>query len=262
MADYQNLLVNEENGVAVVTLNRPKALNALNKELMGEISQVFDELNAKEAVKVIIITGSGEKSFVAGADIKEMKDLNINEGRLWAAQSEGVFLKIEQCPKMVIAAVNGFALGGGCELAMACDIRMASDNAKFGQPEVGLGIIPGFGGTQRLPRLIGRGMAKYLIYSAEMIKAEEALRVGLVQKVVPQAELLAEAKKLAAVIMSKSMMAVSFAKDAINRGMEMDMATAMQYESYIFGTCFGGEDQKEGMTAFTNKAKPNFTGKF
>ncbi len=262
MSEYQNLLVCEENEIATVTLNRPKALNALNDALMSEIDQVFDELSAKENIKVIILTGAGEKSFVAGADIKEMKDLNINQGRLWAAKGEGVFLKIEQCPKIVIAAVNGFALGGGCEISMACDIRIAAENAKFGQPEVGLGIIPGFGGTQRLARLVGRGMAKYMIYTANMVKAEEALRIGLVQKVVPQAELLAEAKKLAQTIISKSMTAVSFAKDAINRGLEMDMATAMQYESYIFGTCFGGLDQKEGMNAFVNKGKPAFTGKF
>lgn len=262
MGEYNNLLVHEEAGIAVVTFNRPKALNALNDALMSEISDVFTEINKKDSIKVIILTGSGEKSFVAGADIKEMKDLNADEAKRWAEKGEGTFLKIEQCEKPVIAAINGFALGGGCEIAMACDIRIAAENAKFGQPEVGLGIIPGFGGTQRLSRLVGRGMAKYLIYTADMIKADEAYRIGLVQKVVPLENLLAEAKKIAQTIISKSQTAVCFAKDAINRGSEMSMANAMQYEAYIFGLCFSGEDQAEGMGAFTNKEKPQFTGNF
>lgn len=260
---YENLLVEKDNGIAVVTLNRPKALNALNAALVHEIAQVFDELNADDDVKVIILTGSGQKSFVAGADIKEMRLLNAEEGRKWAELSEGVFLNnIEQGEKPVIAAVNGYALGGGCEIAMACDIRIASDNAKFGQPEVNLGIIPGFGGTQRLARLVGAGQAKYMIYSAEMISAEDAYRVGLVQKVVPQDQLLDEAKKLAKTIMSKSQTAVRFAKDAINRGVEMSMSNAMQYEALYFGTCFGAQDQTIGMNAFVNKEKAQFTGKF
>lgn len=262
MATYNNLLINEEDGIALVTLNRPKALNALNDELMTEIGIAIDELEAKDSVQVIIITGAGEKSFVAGADIKEMKDLNIDQGKRWAAKGEGTFLKIEQCEKPVIAAINGFALGGGCEIAMACDIRIAADNARFGQPEVGLGIIPGFGGTQRMPRLIGKGMAKYLIYTADMIKADEALRIGLVQKVVPLAELIETAKKVAKTIISKSPMAVRFAKNAIDRGIEMSIPNAMEYEAFIFGTCFGGDDQTEGMTAFVNKEKAKFTGSF
>lgn len=262
MNTYENLLLEEENGIAVVTLNRPKALNALNSALMGEIAAVFDELYKKAGVKIIILTGAGEKSFVAGADIKEMRLLNIEEGKNWAQTSEQTFLAIEQGPKPVIAAINGYALGGGCEIAMACDIRIAAQNAKFGQPEVGLGIIPGFGGTQRLPRLVGAGMAKYMIYTAEMISAEEALRIGLVQKVVPQNELLAQAKKTAETIMSKSQSAVRFAKDAINRGPEMSMSNAMQYEALYFGTCFGSEDQPIGMNAFVNKEKAQFTGNF
>lgn len=262
MTTYNNLLLTEENGLAVVTLNRPKALNALNAALLDEIGQVIDELAANDSVQAIIITGAGEKSFVAGADITEMKDKNVEEGKVFAEQGQGVFLKIEQCPKPVIAAVNGFALGGGCELAMACDIRIASETARFGQPEVGLGIVPGFGGTQRMPRLIGRGMAKYLIYSADMVKAPEALRIGLVQKVVAPEVLLDEAKAIAIKIMSKSPIAVRFAKDAINRGVEMDIPNAMQYEAYIFGACFASEDQKDGMTAFVEKEKVNFTGKF
>jgi enoyl-CoA hydratase len=262
MKEYNNVIVEIENGTAVVTMNRPQALNALNDELMSEINDIFTDLNQDNSVKVIILTGAGEKSFVAGADIKEMKDLNADEGRRWAEKGETTFLKIEQCEKPVIAAINGFALGGGCEIAMACDIRIAAENAKFGQPEVGLGIIPGFGGTQRMSRLVGRGMAKYLIYTANMIKADEAYRIGLVQKVVPLASLLEEAKSLAQTIIKKSQTAVCFAKDAINRGAEMSMANAMAYEAYIFGICFGGEDQTEGMNAFVNKAKPNFTGKF
>lgn len=262
MSAYENLFIQIENGVAVVTLNRPKALNALNDALMTELGAAIAELNKDISVKVLILTGAGEKSFVAGADIKEMQNLNADEGKRWAEKGEGTFLQIEQSEKPVIAAVNGFALGGGCELAMACDIRIASENAKFGQPEVGLGIIPGFGGTQRLSRLVGRGMAKYLIYTADMIKAEEAFRIGLVQKVVPLDILLEEAKKIAQKIIHKSQTAVCFAKDAINRGAEMSMGNAMEYEAYIFGMCFAGEDQSNGMKAFVNKEEPAFTGTF
>lgn len=262
MTAYNNLLLSEEDGLAIVTMNRPKALNALNSELLDDISKVFAELSTKESVKAIIVTGEGEKSFIAGADITEMKDMNIAEGKAFAEKGQAIFLQIEQCPKPVIAAVNGFALGGGCELAMACDFRIASETARFGQPEVGLGIIPGFGGTQRLARLIGRGMAKYLIYTADIVKAPEALRIGLVQKVVPLETLLEETKAIAQKIINKSPVAVSLAKDAINRGIEMDIPNAMQYEACIFGTCFASEDQKEGMTAFVEKGKAVFTGKF
>lgn len=262
MADYTALLITEEAGVAIVTINRPKALNALNSTVLDELAQAFDELADNNAVKAIIITGAGEKAFVAGADITQMKDMNVVEGKVFAEKGQNVFMKIEQCPKPVIAAVNGFALGGGCEIAMACDIRIASEMAKFGQPEVGLGIIPGFGGTQRLARLIGRGMAKFLIYTADIIDAKEALRIGLVQKVTAPEALLDEAKAIAGRILKKSAIAVSLAKDAINRGMEMDIPNAMQYEAYIFGTCFASEDQHEGMTAFVEKRKPSFSGKF
>lgn len=262
MSDYTTLLITEEAGVAVVTINRPKALNALNSTVLDDLSAAFDELASNEAVKAVILTGSGEKSFVAGADITQMKDMNVVEGKLFAEKGQGVFLKIEQFPKPVIAAVNGFALGGGCELAMACDIRIASENAKFGQPEVGLGIVPGFGGTQRLARLIGRGMAKFLIYTADIIDAQEALRVGLVQKVTTAEGLLDEAHSIVKRILKKSSIAVSLAKDAINRGVEMDIPNSMQYEAYIFGTCFASEDQKEGMTAFVEKRKPSFSGQF
>jgi len=260
--EYNNLLIAEENGIAVVTINRPKALNALNSDVLDDLSAAFDELAVQDSVKVVILTGGGDKAFVAGADITQMKDMNVLEGKLFAEKGQGVFTKIEQFVKPVIAAVHGFALGGGCEIAMACDVRIASDAAKFGQPEVGLGIVPGFGGTQRLARLVGRGMAKLLIYTADIIDAQEALRVGLVQKVVAPDVLLEEAKAIAGRIVKKSSVAVNLAKDAINRGMEMDIPNAMQYEAYIFGTCFASEDQKEGMTAFVEKRKPAFSGKF
>jgi len=260
--EYNTLLIAEENGLAVVTINRPKALNALNSDVLDELSAAFDELAMQDSVKVVILTGGGDKAFVAGADITQMKDMNVIEGKLFAEKGQGVFTKIEQFPKPVIAAVHGFALGGGCEISMACDIRIASDAAKFGQPEVGLGIVPGFGGTQRLARLVGRGMAKLLIYTADIIDAQEALRIGLVQKVVAPDVLLEEAKAIAGRIMKKSSVAVNLAKDAINRGMEMDIPNAMQYEAYIFGTCFASEDQTEGMTAFVEKRKPAFSGKF
>ncbi len=262
MKEYTNLLISEENGLAVVTINRPKALNALNSDVLDDLSAAFDELAVQDSVKVVILTGGGDKAFVAGADITQMKDMNVLEGKLFAEKGQGVFTKIEQFPKPVIAAVHGFALGGGCEISMACDIRIASDAAKFGQPEVGLGIVPGFGGTQRLARLVGRGMAKLLIYTADIIDAQEALRIGLVQKVVAPDVLLEEAKAIAGRIMKKSSVAVNLAKDAINRGMEMDIPNAMQYEAYIFGTCFASEDQTEGMTAFVEKRKPAFSGKF
>jgi len=260
MSEYNTLLLTEENGVAIVTINRPKALNALNGMVLEELSQVFDEIAVNDIMKAVILIGSGEKAFVAGADITEMKDMNVIEGKVFAEKGQSTFLKIEQFTKPVIAAVHGFALGGGCEMAMACDIRIASSTAKFGQPEVGLGIVPGFGGTQRLARLVGRGMAKLLIYTADIIDASEALRIGLVQKVVAPEVLLDEAKAIAKRILNKSSSAVYLAKDAINHGIEMNISNAMQYEAYIFGTCFASEDQKEGMTAFVEKRKPAFSG--
>lgn len=262
MAEYSTILLSKEDGIATLTINRPKALNALNSTVLDEMSAAFDDLAADDDVQVVIVTGSGEKAFVAGADITQMRPMNAGEGKAFAEKGEGLFLKIDHFPKPVIAAVNGFALGGGCELAMACDIRLASEKAKIGQPEVNLGIIPGFGGTQRLPRLVGRGMAKLMIYTGDMIDAQEALRIGLVQKVTAPEELLGEAKAIAKRIMAKSPMAVRMAKLAINRGLEMDLDTAMQYEAFVFGTCFAGEDQEEGMGAFVEKRKPSFTGKF
>jgi enoyl-CoA hydratase len=262
MSKFKTLLINYDQQIAEVVINRPQAMNALNSEVLSELSRAFDGLAADNAVKVVILTGSGDKAFVAGADIAEMSKMNVEQGRSFAEQGQDLFLKIQQFPKPVIAAVNGFALGGGCELAMACDIRLASEKAKFGQPEVSLGIIPGFGGTQRLPRLVTTGMAKLLIFTGDMIDASEAYRIGLVQKVLPAGELMADVKAVARRIIARSAIAVGLAKTAINRGLDMDISTAMQYEAFIFGTCFAGEDQTEGMEAFLAKRKAVFSGQY
>lgn len=259
--ELKNVVLEKEDKVAVVTINRPNALNALNSETLKEIDFVFDDLAADDNILVVIVTGAG-KAFIAGADITEMKDLNAIEGRKFGMLGNKVFRKIEILDKPVIAAVNGFALGGGCELSMACDIRIASTKAKFGQPETGLGITPGFGGTQRLARIVGIGMAKQLIYTAEMIKADEALRIGLVNKVVEPEALMTEAKALANKIASNAPIAVRLSKSAINRGLQCDIDTGTTYESEVFGECFSTEDQKEGMTAFVEKRKEkNFKNK-
>ncbi len=262
MANYETLLLTVEEGIGVLTINRPKALNALNAAVMRDLDQALSDIEANDDIKVVILTGSGEKSFVAGADITEMKDMNVGQGKAWAEKSQAIFLRMENFCKPIIAAVNGFALGGGNEICMACDIRIASENALFGQPEVGLGIIPGFGGTQRLSRLVGKGFAKYCILANSNFKADEAYRVGLVQKVVPQAELLGEAKAIAKKIMKQSQVAVQYAKICINRGMDVDITTGMEIEAVAFGACFAAEDQKEGMTAFVEKRKAAFTGKY
>lgn len=261
MAEFENLLYEKADGIGTVTINRPKALNALNAATVSELNTLIDEITADHEVKVVIVTGAGPKSFVAGADITEMRPLNAFQGRAWGKQGQDVFTKLENLPQPVIAAVNGFALGGGCELAMACDIRIASEKARFGQPEVGLGITPGFGGTQRLPRLVGKGRAKELLYTADMIDASEAYRIGLVNKIAKPEELMDAAKALAQKIMAKSQTAVQLCKAAVNKGIEADLVTGIAYESEAFGLCFATEDQKEGMTAFVEKRKPAFTGK-
>jgi enoyl-CoA hydratase len=258
---YKNLLVEIEARVAIVTLNRPKAMNALNEETLLELQDVFIDFAKNPAVQVIIITGSGEKAFVAGADIAAMQPLTALEARQFAKLGHQVMRHIEACPKPVIAAVNGFALGGGCELALGCDIRIASENARFGQPEVNLGVIPGFGGTQRLARLIGKGRAMELIFTGDMIDATEAYRIGLANKVVPLEQLLDTAKKMAATIISKGSYAVSLAKEAVRNGLELDLERANQYEAELFGLCFATVDQKEGMQAFLEKRTAEFTGK-
>ncbi|WP_297248385.1 enoyl-CoA hydratase-related protein [uncultured Brachyspira sp.] len=245
----------EEKGmIGIITISREKALNALNSQVLGEIEKAFDAVDVNN-IRCLILTGAGEKSFVAGADIAEMSTCTKAEGEAFGKKGNDVFRKIETFPIPVIAAVNGFALGGGCEIAMSCDIRICSENAIFGQPEVGLGITPGFGGTQRLPRIVGVGMAKQIIYSAKNIKADEALRIGLVNTVYPQADLMAQAEKLANAIAAAAPIAVRNCKKAINEGLQVDMDKAIVIEEKLFGSCFETEDQKEGMKAFLEKRK-------
>ena len=244
----------QEGQVGIVTINRPKALNALNSQVLEEIEAAFKAIDL-DAVRAVILTGAGEKSFVAGADIGEMSTLTKAEGEAFGKKGNDVFRMIETFPIPVIAAVNGFALGGGCEISMSCDIRICSENAVFGQPEVGLGITPGFGGTQRLARLVGPSMAKQMIYTARNIKADEAYRIGLVNAVYPQEELMAAAKKMAAGIAKNAPIAVRACKKAINDGLEADMDDAIVIEEKLFGSCFETEDQKYGMAFFLDKNK-------
>ena len=250
-----NLLLEVEGPIAVLTINRPKALNALNSETLTELYEVLTEIEGRDDIKVVILTGAGEKSFVAGADISEMVNFSAAEGRAFGMRASEPFFKLQNMRQVTIAAVNGFALGGGCEISMACDIRIASENALFGQPECGLGIIPGFGGTQRLARIVGVGKAKEMIYTAFNIKAEEAYRIGLVNAVYPQEELLAAAKKLANKIASNAPIAVRECKKAINEGLQVDMDQAIVVEEKAFGSCFETEDQKAGMGNFLEKDK-------
>lgn len=257
--EYANLIMEKEDGIGLLTINRPEAMNALNIDVLKELGQAAKDIAVDDDIKVLIITGAG-KAFVAGADIKYMQSLNALQAREFGMLGHTVFRNIDKLEKPVIAAINGFALGGGCELAMAADIRLASDKAKFGQPEVGLGITPGFGGTQRLPRIVGEGIARELIYTADVIDVQEAYRIGLINHVYPADTLLAEAKKMAAKIMKKAPVAVKFSKAAINRGMQVDIDTALTIEADLFGMCFATNDQKSGMDAFLNKAKPNFKG--
>ncbi|MFZ5944534.1 MAG: short-chain-enoyl-CoA hydratase [Bacillota bacterium] len=261
MSEDKNVLFENQEGIGLITINRPKALNALNIDVFKELSPLLDEIAKDSSVKVVVITGSGEKAFVAGADITYMLPMSSPEGKAWGEVGQGVFNKIENLPQPVIAAINGFALGGGCELAMACDIRVASEKAKFGQPEVGLGIIPGFAGTQRLPRLVGKGIAKELLFTGDIIGAQEAYRIGLVNKVVPPEELMSTAKELAQKIMRHAPYAVQLCKEAVNIGMDVDLETGSKYEGTLFGITCSTEDKKEGMTAFVEKRKPNFIGR-
>lgn len=250
----QTVLYTQEGAVGVVTIDRPKALNALNSTVLDELCQAFEAIDL-ETVRCVVITGSGEKSFVAGADIGEMSNLTQGEAEAFGKKGNDLFRMIETFPVPVIAAVNGYALGGGCELALCCDIRICSDNAQFGQPEVGLGITPGFGGTQRLVRAVGPGRAKEMIYTARSIKADDALRVGLVNAVYPQAELMPAVMKLAGTIAKNAPIAVRACKKAINEGTQVDMDSAIVIEEKLFGSCFETEDQREGMQAFLEKRK-------
>jgi enoyl-CoA hydratase len=245
-----------EGQIGIITINRPKALNALNSAVLDELDKTLDAVD-QEAIRCLILTGAGEKSFVAGADIGEMSTLTKAEGEAFGKKGNDVFRKLETFPIPVIAAVNGFALGGGCEISMSCDIRICSENAVFGQPEVGLGITPGFGGTQRLARIVGTGKAKEMIYGARNIKAEEAYRIGLVNNVYPAEELMPAAKKLASTIARNAPIAVRNCKRAINEGIQVDMDQAIVIEEKLFGSCFETCDQKEGMNAFLEKRKVN-----
>jgi enoyl-CoA hydratase len=257
MEKYEHLLFEVKDGLAFVTVNRPNALNALNTKLLAELGDVFSRIDEAEDVRAAILTGAG-KAFVAGADIAQMRDLTVAESRDMMKEGQRVMALIENIGKPVIAAVGGFALGGGCELAMACDVRFASDKAKFGQPEVNLGIMPAFGGTQRLPRLVGKGMAKYLIFGAETIDAAEALRIGLVQKVFPAEELLAETEKYARLLISKSPIGLKMAKRAVNAGIHMDLTSGVAFELEAYVSVAASEDRKEGMTAFLEKRPARF----
>jgi enoyl-CoA hydratase len=248
-------------GVGIIRIDRPEAMNSLNEQVLKELDAAVEQAENDPDVKAVIITGEG-KAFVAGADIAEMQTLDENAGYAFGRLGQQVFRRIEIMDKVVIAAVNGYALGGGCELAMACDIRIAGEKAKFGQPEVGLGIIPGYSGTQRLPRLVGKGKAMELIVTGAVISAETAEAIGLVNKVVSQDAVLNEALSLAKKIGANAPLAVSYAKKAIREGLEIsDMDQAIQVEAVLFGKCFATSDQKEGMTAFLEKRKPEFTGK-
>lgn len=255
--EFDNFILKKDEDVAILYFNRPNALNALNSDVLTEFGQIIDIVNNDLNINVLIISGEG-KAFVAGADISEMKDKTSIEARTFAKLGLDVFRKLEIMEKPVIAAVNGFALGGGCELMLSCDIIIGSEKAKIGQPEVGLGITPGFGGTQRLSRLVGTNKAKELIFTGDIIDANEALRIGLLNKLVNHEELMNESLSIAKRIASKSQTAVRYSKEAINRGIEADIETGFSIEKNLFSLCFSTNDQKEGMTAFIEKRKPNF----
>ena len=257
-----NILLEKKGLIAVATINRPKALNALNSEVLTDLDELVSAVKADADIRALVITGSGEKAFVAGADIGEMSTLTKEGGEAFGKHGNDVFRRIETLPIPTIAAINGFALGGGCELSMSCDIRICADTAVFGQPETGLGITPGFGGTQRLARLVGPGMAKQMVYTARNIKADEALRIGLVNAVYPLAELYTAAEKLASQIAANAPIAVRAAKKAINEGLDLPMDEAVVVEEKAFGSCFETADQQEGMGAFLEKRKHEpFTNK-
>ena len=258
--EEQKIIIQKENHIATVTINEPKTLNALNSKLLEELGAAFDMLANDAEVRVIILTGA-ERAFVAGANIQEMSGLNYDQAKVFGAKGASVFRKIETCPQPVIAAVNGFALGGGSELAMACDIRIASEKAKFGQPEVGLGITPGFSGTQRLARLIGFAKAKELIFTGKVIAADEALAIGLVNQVVEPEVLMDKVLAMAADIAKQAPIAVQKSKEAINNGWDMTIDKGIDYEVELFAQCFETEDQKNGMNAFLKKEKTEFKGK-
>jgi enoyl-CoA hydratase len=255
---YETLLTVVENNILTITINRPDKLNALNQQVMADLKDVFEEVYRNDDIRSVIITGAGQKGFVAGADISEFVGLSVDEGKNLATKGQDIFQRIENCPKPVVAAVNGFALGGGCELAMACHFRIASENAKFGQPEVNLGLMPGYGGTQRLVQLIGKGRAIEMLISASMIDANTALQYGLINYVVSQEGLLGKAKSILSVVNTKAPLAVAKCIEAANAVFSKD---GYEVELNGFGNCFSTEDMKEGTGAFLEKRKANFTGR-
>jgi enoyl-CoA hydratase len=258
---FDNLLIERDGAVAIVTINRPKVLNALNRQTIDELRRAILELKADEEIRAVVLTGSGEKSFVAGADINELAVHTPVTGREHALAGQHVFDLLENMGKPVIAAINGFALGGGCELAMACTLRLAADTARLGQPEVSLGLIPGYAGTQRLPRLVGKGKAIELILTGAPIAADEAQRIGLVNRVVPAADLMKTARELAAQLAKGAPIAMRYIINAVNKGAAMPFAEACQYEATLFGLVASTEDMREGTRAFLDKRKAEFRGK-
>lgn len=258
---YENIKIETEGGLAIVTVNRPKVLNALNDATLAELEMAFGELEHDGMTRVVIITGEGEKAFVAGADIAELQKADVIAARRISELGHRVFAAIETSDLISIAAINGFALGGGCELAMACDIRYAADNAKLGQPEVNLGIIPGYGGTQRMPRLVGRGKALELLLSGDMVGADQALSIGLVQAVFPAGELIEEAKKLARKILSKGPLTIGAVKSCVRQGLESPLPAGCSLETARFSAVFASADKNEGTSAFLEKRTPDFSGK-
>lgn len=258
--NYSNILFEVQDGVGVLTFNRPKALNALNNETLDELADVVGRVRSDDTIRVLVLTGAGDRAFVAGADITGFPAMNCLQARLFAEKGQGIFFEIEQLPKPAIACVNGFALGGGCELAMSCDFIYASEKAKFGQPEVNLGLIPGFGGTQRLTRLIGRAKTKELCMTGEMIDAQQAKELGLAAKVFPADQLIDETMKVARALAAKSPGVLRSIKKVIDSGADIDLRNGCELEVEAFGICFASEDMREGVAAFIEKRKPEFKG--
>lgn len=258
---FENLKFEIKGAIAYITVNRPKVLNALNTATIAELHAAFSAVRDENEIRVAILTGEGEKAFIAGADINELAAQGPVQAKEYALRGQAAFDLIENCGKPVIACVNGFALGGGCELAMACTLRLASENAKFGQPEVKLGLLPGYGGTQRLPRLVGKGRAMQMILSGDMITAQEACRIGLVNEVLPAAELISRAEALAAKIIANGPLACRYAIEAVNKGMEMTLQEGLFLEASLFGLCCATEDKNEGTKAFLEKRQAQFQGK-
>src|SRR3954470_19367775 len=259
--NFENILFDKKNAIAYVTVNRPKVLNALNMATMDELRAAFHDIKNDAAVRVVIFTGSGEKAFIAGADISELAKHDAVRGKEYTHRGQNVLNLIENLGKPVIACINGFALGGGCEIAMACTMRLASENAKLGQPEVKLGIIPGYGGTQRLPRLVGKGIAMQLLLTGEMITAQEAHRIGLVNEVIPANQLITRAEAIAQSIIKNAPLAIQYCLEAVNHGMELTQQEGLYLEATLFAVCCATEDKREGTTAFLEKRAANFSGK-